>query len=371
MGSGKLTGNAVVPDERDAGRRARERRNAVPALAEAGDAPVVVAFVPTWSGDERPGGHLRSIRAELRGLGAILVVFSPAGIWSFRPDDEMERRSFRGVDVSAEVGRVAGLLGLEPATQVSDDTASLTILVLDADGVVRFARTAEAEDDEGPEAMLLSALNAAGRGLTSGPAPRIEVSRRELVTTSLIAGFVLALASGCRRTVPQAVPTAHLEVDAGHDGDLDVVLNINGADRALRIEPRVSLLDALRERLDLTGTKKGCDHGQCGACTVLVDGRRVYACLTLAIAAQGSKITTIEGLARGDELHPVQRAFTKLDGFQCGYCTPGQIMSAVALLAEGHARTDEEVREQMSGNLCRCGAYPNIVEAIQLVRAGG
>ena len=136
----------------------------------------------------------------------------------------------------------------------------------------------------------------------------------------------------------------------------------------MRVEPRVTLLDALRERLGLTGTKKGCDHGQCGACTVLVDGRRVNSCLVLAIMTEGQKITTIEGLARGDELHPVQAAFIAEDGFQCGYCTPGQIMSAVALLAEGRAKTDAEVREAMSGNLCRCGAYPGIVAAVQRAR---
>jgi xanthine dehydrogenase YagT iron-sulfur-binding subunit len=127
----------------------------------------------------------------------------------------------------------------------------------------------------------------------------------------------------------------------------------------------VTLLDALRERLGLTGTKKGCDQGQCGACTVLVAGRRVKSCLTLALMAEGEPITTIEGLARGDELHPMQAAFLSLDGFQCGYCTSGQVMSALGLIAEGHAQTDEEVREEMSGNICRCGAYPNIVAAIQ------
>jgi len=136
------------------------------------------------------------------------------------------------------------------------------------------------------------------------------------------------------------------------------------------VEPRVTLLDALRERLALTGTKKGCDHGQCGACTVLLDGRRINACLTLAVMCEGKSITTIEGLAKGEELHPVQAAFIARDAFQCGYCTPGQICSAVALLAEGHAGTDDEIREWMSGNLCRCGAYPNIVDAIRDVSNG-
>jgi xanthine dehydrogenase YagT iron-sulfur-binding subunit len=127
----------------------------------------------------------------------------------------------------------------------------------------------------------------------------------------------------------------------------------------------VTLLDALREYIGLTGTKKGCDHGQCGACTVLVEGQRVVSCLTLAAAHVGEAITTIEGLAEGDRLHPVQAAFVKHDGFQCGYCTPGQIMSAVGLIAEGHAQTDDEIRELMSGNICRCGAYLGILAAIQ------
>ncbi|ANN61516.1 (2Fe-2S)-binding protein [Mesorhizobium loti NZP2037] len=133
----------------------------------------------------------------------------------------------------------------------------------------------------------------------------------------------------------------------------------------MQLEPRVTLLDALRERLGLTGTKKGCDHGQCGACTVHIDGERVLACLTLAAQADGRAITTIEGLAREGELHPVQAAFLDQDAFQCGYCTPGQIMSAVACIREGHAGSDEEIREYMAGNLCRCGAYPHIVAAVR------
>ena len=142
-------------------------------------------------------------------------------------------------------------------------------------------------------------------------------------------------------------------------------LKINGKDYALDVDPRTTLLDALRERLRLTGSKKGCDHGQCGACTVLVNGRRVNSCLTLAIMHEGDEITTIEGLANGEELHPMQVAFIEHDGFQCGYCTPGQICSAVALLKENHAKSDDEIREWMSGNICRCGAYPNILAAIK------
>ena len=146
---------------------------------------------------------------------------------------------------------------------------------------------------------------------------------------------------------------------------LDVVLQVNGTRVPLTIEPRTSLLDALREQAGLTGTKKGCDHGSCGACTVHVNGTRILSCLTLAARCQGKAITTIEGLAHGDELHPMQEAFLHHDAFQCGYCTPGQIMSAVALVEEGHTGSDAEIREWMSGNICRCGAYPNIVAAIR------
>jgi xanthine dehydrogenase YagT iron-sulfur-binding subunit len=149
------------------------------------------------------------------------------------------------------------------------------------------------------------------------------------------------------------------------DTGIDLTLRVNGCIRRLRLDSRVTLLDALREDLGLTGTKKGCDQGACGACTVLLDHKRVLSCLVLAAQCDGRRVTTIEGLAQDQELHPVQEAFIRHDGFQCGYCTPGQIMSAVALLDEGRAGSDEEIREFMSGNLCRCGAYPNIVAAIR------
>ncbi|MEZ2131172.1 MULTISPECIES: (2Fe-2S)-binding protein [unclassified Sinorhizobium] len=147
---------------------------------------------------------------------------------------------------------------------------------------------------------------------------------------------------------------------------ITITLNVNGEERELALEPRVTLLDALREHLCLTGTKKGCDQGQCGACTVHVDGSRVLSCLTLAAQVEGRAVTTIEGLAapNGDP-HPVQAAFLEHDAFQCGYCTPGQIMSAVSCIREGHAGSDDEIREYMSGNLCRCGAYPHIVAAVR------
>jgi xanthine dehydrogenase YagT iron-sulfur-binding subunit len=189
-----------------------------------------------------------------------------------------------------------------------------------------------------------------------------NVTRRDVIGGTA-AGLTLPLVSGgsaSAETVPPAAPASALD-----SGMIDVVLQVNGHRLPLTIEPRTSLLDALREHAGLTGTKKGCDRGACGACTVHIDGRRVVSCLTLAARAEGRAITTIEGLASGEDLHPVQAAFLHHDAYQCGYCTPGQIMSAVALLAEGHAGSDAEIREFMSGNICRCGAYDNIVSAVR------
>jgi xanthine dehydrogenase YagT iron-sulfur-binding subunit len=192
-----------------------------------------------------------------------------------------------------------------------------------------------------------------------------DPSRREFLQQTVL---TCAVASG----VPGALvlgPSMGGEPDSGEQPSaLRATLQINGHKHELKLDPRTTLVDALRERLGLTGTKKGCDHGQCGACTVLVDGRRVYSCLTLAVMHAGAKVTTIEGLADGDTLHPMQQAFIKHDAFQCGYCTPGQICSAIGLIGEGHAHTEGEIRELMSGNLCRCGAYVNIVAAVQEVQ---
>jgi xanthine dehydrogenase YagT iron-sulfur-binding subunit len=162
-------------------------------------------------------------------------------------------------------------------------------------------------------------------------------------------------------------PTPNTATAQDPSAPIDVTLRVNGQDHTLSIDTRTALLDALREHLGLTGSKKGCDHGQCGACTVLVDGRRINSCLALAVMKDGAEVTTIEGLARGPNLHALQQAFIEHDAFQCGYCTPGQICSAAGLIAEGRARTPDEIRELMSGNLCRCGAYPNILAAIQSV----
>jgi xanthine dehydrogenase YagT iron-sulfur-binding subunit len=163
-----------------------------------------------------------------------------------------------------------------------------------------------------------------------------------------------------------SAPSAHAGLQTtAKPKPVSITLTINGEARTLDIAPWTTLLDLLRDRLDLTGSKKGCDHGQCGACTVLLDGRRVLSCLTLAAMKDGAEITTIEGLAKGDTLHPLQQAFIDHDAFQCGYCTPGQICSAAGLIAEGRAKTKDDIRELMSGNICRCGAYPNIVAAIE------
>ncbi len=169
----------------------------------------------------------------------------------------------------------------------------------------------------------------------------------------------------------EEVTTAPEQTHASPPGSTTIHLKINGEDTKLTLQPWVTLLDALREYLSLTGTKKGCDHGQCGACTVLVNGKRINSCLTLAVMRDGCEITTIEGLGSEHNLHPLQAAFVEHDAFQCGYCTPGQICSAVGMMKEGRVKTADDIRELMSGNLCRCGAYPNIVDAIMDVMKGG
>lgn len=203
-----------------------------------------------------------------------------------------------------------------------------------------------------------------------------------------LGAFALNLLSQEQLFAALETPEGAMFAPVAEENAVKVTLKINGAEKVITLDSCVTLLDALRERLNLTGSKKGCDHGQCGACTVIVDGRRVLSCLTLTASCEGKSVTTIEGLANGDELHPMQAAFIKHDGFQCGYCTPGQICSAVALINEAkngeasyvsanlrtNAKTvklsDDEIRERMSGNLCRCGAYPNIVAAIQEIHSG-
>jgi xanthine dehydrogenase YagT iron-sulfur-binding subunit len=246
-----------------------------------------------------------------------------------------------------------------------------------------FDETSEPELTEDEEALLeeMPALS----GWTG-----VGQTRRSFLVQTIAGGLGLfaldLLAHEEALAALRPEPGAAVAVGPAPENLVKVALKVNGATKTLEIDSRVVLLDALRERLELTGSKKGCDQGQCGACTVLVDGKRVLSCLTLAASVDGKEVTTIEGLAKGDELHPMQAAFIKYDGFQCGYCTPGQICSAVGLLEEarrGHVShvtedvtvtttrlTDDEIRERMSGNICRCGAYPKIVAAIQEVHSG-
>jgi len=324
--------------------------------------PVVLAFVPTWLPGRGADGTTRSLRAQLRGLGAVLVMVSDERVWTFRPDDDVELEA-SGPDLDGRcLAKLRARYGLQPDTR-----HAFGLFVVDGKKALRFAHLAPRSETD-PLQTLVEALEAAGRKMLTGTS-EVRLSRRELVVASMVTAFASVVLEGCsQHRTPVAPHETGVPAPTASAHEVDVTLHVNGTPRNLRLEPRVSLLDALRERLALTGTKKGCDHGQCGACTVLVDGRRVNACLTLAVMVNGSKITTIEGLADGDKLHPVQAAFAAEDALQCGYCTPGQIMSAVALLREGRARTDDEVREQMSGNLCRCGAYCNIVAAIQSAR---
>jgi len=278
-----------------------------------------------------------AFRAELRGLGATLLALSPDTGVLLGADDEP-----REVGPQPDLWRAHGA-----------GSAALTVVLLDERHSVRLRR-------EAPEAVgtLLSAIRAAGRAVREAPR---GLGRRELLVNSLAVALGAAVLHACASSPPrpQAMPAASAP------GLLEVTLIVNGEKRALRVEPRVVLLDALRENLGLTGAKKGCDMGQCGACTVLVDGQRVNSCLKLVAQLEGKSVTTIEGLAHGAELHPMQQAFLDEDAFQCGYCTPGQILSAVALLQEGKPVSDDDIRERMSGNLCRCGAYPNIVAAVR------
>jgi len=326
----------------------------------------VIAFVQDGSFSaepaEVPGPSIDRLRAQLRGLGAELVVLSPAGVWSVRADDAVERvLAVEARDVSAAAARRYG---------VADDTDA--VFVIDGRGLVRFAHRATRGRRPAAETLadaLAIATEAVHAREVYTAKDRVLFTRREWNVTCLVVGFATAYLAGCKQQ--REAPTEHRPAptpDAGIPARVEVNLTINGAAKKLMIDPRASLLDTLRETLGLTGSKKGCDAGQCGACTVLRGGTRITSCLTLAVMAQGKDITTIEGLAKDDELHPMQRAFVEADGLQCGYCTPGQILSAVGMLGEGRATTDAEVREQMSGNICRCGAYPNIVAAIQLAR---
>ncbi|HVR63187.1 MAG TPA: 2Fe-2S iron-sulfur cluster-binding protein [Polyangia bacterium] len=325
--------------------------------------PVVLAFLDlrdgAAAGPALPGQALHRARAELRGLGAILIVIGHGGLWCFSPDDEVELFAAPG---TLDAGEVAALRAwLRPEGSADGDM----LLVLDGQRAVRFARAIAA--DGATLDALVDALALAGGEMAAAPAPW-TMARRQFLVTALVGALAAAFADGCRS--PRA-PVVAPRGPVATDDELTMTLEVNGARRTLRADPRLTLLDALRERLGMTGTKKGCDQGQCGACTVLVDGRRVNACLTLAVMAQNVPIMTIEGVGPDGGMHPLQEAFVAEDGFQCGYCTSGQIMSALGLRAECRARHASaaaidaaELREELSGNICRCGAYPNIVAAV-------
>ena len=310
---------------------------------------VLLAFFPDGWDPARP--HLlASYNALLRHMpgGGQVVSVSRDDCWCDLETDDGKQVRFAllaDLDHDDDIAKRYGVAGQQ------------ALFLLDGDGVVRWRHVAA--DGAQPDIDAL-------RFALDDPVDARQVSRREF----LIATFALSIAlTVAPRLARAAEPPPGATRARPAPGEQSISLDVNGRQVQVNVEPRVSLLDALRERMGLMGTKKGCDHGQCGACTVHVDGRRVNACLMLALQAQGSRITTIEGLASGAALHPVQAAFIKHDGFQCGYCTSGQIMSAVACIKEGHAGSRQEIIEWMSGNICRCGAYPGICAAIEDARA--
>ncbi|WP_350356609.1 2Fe-2S iron-sulfur cluster-binding protein [Hymenobacter canadensis] len=303
--------------------------------------PVVLAFAPDeWN----PGhAHQSALFAQLlHDFGAEVAFVDTAG------------EGWHSLDWR---GTLAGQFGV---------AGRRALFLLDEQGVVRWSAVVDATTDIRPGQVLAAletlknpAETAAGQPAAGG------VSRRTFVT-ALLATVALLLLPGTDAAAAEAAPAATAPPAPAAAADtVPVTLRINGRTHRLQLEPRVALLDALRENLHLTGTKKGCDHGQCGACTVHLDGQSALSCLRLAVMSQGQEITTIEGLATGETLHPMQAAFVKHDAFQCGYCTPGQIMAATALLQDKQPRSAVEIREAMSGNLCRCAAYPNIIAAIE------
>jgi xanthine dehydrogenase YagT iron-sulfur-binding subunit len=254
-------------------------------------------------------------------------------------------RYVAGVDVVAQSSVDARCRSLDAPPTLG--TTARAVIPSAVEGSALTERSLEASDDDA----------------------RLSLTRRDFVQSAVMAAAALAAAALAPAVANAASSVAEPAPTSSFAGAMRITLDVNGRPLALDVEPRVTLLDALRDRAGLTGTKKGCDHGQCGACTVHVDGRRVLSCLTLAVMVpDGAHVTTIEGLAQGDTLHPMQQAFIAHDGFQCGYCTSGQIMSATAVVKEPWGPADDDVREAMSGNICRCGAYPGIVAAVQSVR---
>ena len=327
--------------------------------------PVILAFYPSGWDPARAvqREQYNKLLSQVRGAGAELLGLSmdgPLCQLAFA-DEQVQFPLLADLEPEGRVAKQYGVAGRQ------------ALFVVDGAGVIRWSHVSPVGIAPRTE-ELLAALDSLRPTPKSSGRKSSGLSRREFMAATLAAAFALTLPFGAEQASAQGPGTVAPKLTPGSSssaGTMPVTLTVNGTDHALQIEPRVTLLDALRERIGLTGSKKGCDHGQCGACTVQVDGRRINSCLSLAVANQGKKITTIEGLASGEDLHPMQAAFLTHDGFQCGYCTPGQIMSAVALLEEPVGPADSDVRESMSGNICRCGAYPNIVAAIQEVRSGG
>ena len=323
--------------------------------------PVVLAFSPQdWDPSRAESlAHTRRLLAGA-GFGGELLGLTRDGLWcqAAFADGPLAFPLVSDTDANSSVAQAYGVAGRQ------------ALFLLDGEGVIRWRSVAAPGQPLRAEDLLagLSALAPQTAKTNTG------LSRRDFLAAALGAALVLSLPGSPARAADttQALPvgTGPLRPPVS-TGTMPVTLNVNGTDYALQIEPRVSLLDAVRERVGLTGSKKGCDHGQCGACTMHADGKRINSCLALAVAYQGKKITTVEGLAAPDgTLSPVQAAFIQHDGFQCGFCTSGQIMSASALLTEPVGPEDSDVREAMSGNLCRCGAYNGIVAAVQDARKG-
>jgi xanthine dehydrogenase YagT iron-sulfur-binding subunit len=336
----------------------RDRDGVEHALEEFRGQPVILAFYPRgWDLDGEDQAEVYNrLAARIPGADANLIGLSQDGLWR---ELEFPRGQVRVPLLALNDEALARRFGVAQGPAV---------FLIDGDGVIRWRHAGPAGEEPTSDEVLRAVAAVSSPRATSGTAAR-ELSRREFVATLLAAAVAVALRQRVARAESVMAPTVVSEPpDVSAPSAVDVTLRVNGKPTRLTLDSRTTLLDALREHIGLTGTKKGCDHGQCGACTVHVDARRVLSCLTLAAMAQGKEITTVEGLAQGDRLHPMQQAFIDHDGFQCGYCTSGQIMSAVALLREPCGPSDDEVRECMSGNICRCGAYPNIVAAIQEVR---
>ncbi|HEY3746534.1 MAG TPA: 2Fe-2S iron-sulfur cluster-binding protein [Gemmatimonadaceae bacterium] len=303
-----------------------------------------------------PGADSSQMLSDLRG-STVLVILASAH-WDPVKDElagmyasTAETRAIIRI-VSNGDPEIAGLFG------VRDTTA---LFVVDEQGVIRWRYVS------GVDAIPQSSIPRASAPELPSVQTGLMTTRREFLQAALLAAAILAAALTPRKV--QAALSSLDRLPSDRIAPQPVTLNVNGKAIVVNVEPRVTLLDALREYAGMTGTKKGCDHGQCGACTVHVDGRRVLSCMTFAVMQQGRQITTIEGIARGETLDPMQQAFITHDGFQCGYCTSGQIMSAMGVVREPWGPSDDDVREAMSGNICRCGAYPGIVAAVQSVRA--